>query len=1180
MTTAFPLRDESPPPTKTTPYNMHEYMSRFFEMDPIQKRSFLSALLLALAFCLSDTQAAESVPVSARDVPVFAEVDVLVLGGSTGAVAAAETAAHGGAKTMLLTRYPYLGEDMTASLRLWRSEEAANGSIGAPLYDEMMKDPIYGTPETEIELLLRYPDKVPFRYELLQPVSRTHPETPKKNRLCDGKTFSAGKDSLQVDGNATVILDFGSVRNVGLVSVFSFYRQDRFALDHVTFSVSEDRTRWSPIGTVYRDMKAVPGSDTPETFTRKLDRPVKARYVKVETTLEESSDATLLGEIVVLPDGDAFDDFTAGARSRPVSRNLLPRPLHIKQVLDRTLLRAGVEFLFGVYVTGKIEDSAGRERGVFITSRAGRQVVKAKTVIDARYDYAGILETCSADENVRIQYAVIGGDPIPFEKEKYDLLRSGICEIEHPPFYAHWPNPSRTAGGEFPLLLYTFELKYDDAQKIFRGDLSALGRLVREIRTATFQGEQQAASDRIDLLPGSRPAENMPLGNRYGADAIEHGRRSGRLAANLAFQRHDEKRSASNGRSESRGTVSGTDVRELLQGMRPYEKPLGIVHEPGKTIPVAGRFDVIVVGGGTTGAPAAIAAARAGAKTLVIEYQQELGGIGTVGSIAGYYWGNRTGFTREISDGKKSWHPVQKAQHWLNELHRAGGQAWFGTLGAGALVASRTEPDGLDAVKGVLLATEFGPRIVLGDVIVDTTGNGDIARAAGAEMMFVTTGEITVQGAGLAPRLLGDRYMNNDFTYIDDTDPIDATHVYVYGKMKYENAFDLGKILNTRERRRIVGEFTLSVLDVINGRTYPDSIALAFSNFDTHGYTTTPYLEVRHPDKKGLYAYYPYRASLPKGLDGILVGALATSCHRDALSVIRMQADLQNQGYALGYAAAMASQAGLSPRQVDLRSIQRHLVEIGNLPEKVLEETDNYESAGNALVDAVRSIPDNYRGAELLMWHPEESIPPLRRAYGEATAFKDQYAYAKVLAALGDGTGEATLLEELKRHDRWDVGWNFKSMSQFGMASSPLDQTVMMLGRIRSRAAVPEIVRLFSLLKQEDDFSHHRACLLALEWIGDPDAIPALAAHLSKPEMSGYVHDSLDTARIRDQEDPKTGLGEKSRRDSLIEISTARALYRLGDDDDAGKQVLEKYLKDRRGHFARHAAEVLGFSEK
>ena len=59
---------------------------------------------------------------------------------------------------------------------------------------------------------------------------------------------------------------------------------------------------------------------------------------------------------------------------------------------------------------------------------------------------------------------------------------------------------------------------------------------------------------------------------------------------------------------------------------------------------------------------------------------------------------------------------------------------------------------------------------------------------------------------------------------------------------------------------------------------------------------------------------------LPRGLDGILVTGLGVSAHRDAMPVIRMQADVQNQGYACGHAAAMVAKSTATIRNVDLKA--------------------------------------------------------------------------------------------------------------------------------------------------------------------------------------------------------------------------------------------------------------------
>ena len=177
-------------------------------------------------------------------------------------------------------------------------------------------------------------------------------------------------------------------------------------------------------------------------------------------------------------------------------------------------------------------------------------------------------------------------------------------------------------------------------------------------------------------------------------------------------------------------------------------------------------------------------------------------------------------------------------------------------------------------------------------------------------------------------------------------------------------------------------------------------------------------------------------------------------------------------------------------------------------------------------------------------------------------------------AVLGDATGLPTLVAEVERTQDWDEGWNYRGMGQFGTALSRLDQLVVALGRTRDPGAIPAIVDKAKLLTAESDFSHHRAVGLALELIGDSRAASPLAELLTQQGMTGYVHDSIEEARRRDQEDPST-TGVKTRRDSLRELLLARALYRCGDYGDVGKQTLTNYTKDLRGHLARHAKAVL-----
>ena len=853
------------------------------------------------------------------------------------------------------------------------------------------------------------------------------------------------------------------------------------------------------------------------------------------------------------------------------------RPMQIKKTLDEALLAANVRFLYSTYVTDVLTDRQGKPAGVVIANRAGRQAVLAKVIIDATERgavarMAGAKFAAFPAGPQTFRRVVIGGEPKP--REGVTARKTGLAfQVEPDP-----KAPVQTAPAKAEIVEYTLRIhmtdgsyaSYAQAEQTARDLTSTGGELanteqlfqvppqrMKGARSGSLAAFRPAGVARVYVLGGTadvsreeaakllRPVAYIEAGLQVGAAAAEEAKSAAAPAGAVLRA----------GRKPSR--ASG-DVKETLAGVRSMGEKSATVPSPARALPVLGTYDVVVVGGGTGGAPAGIAAARQKARTLVLEYLSGLGGVGTFGLISNYYWGFRGGFTKEVP-GERNWDPLQRAEWWRRTLREAGAEIWFGVLGCGTFVEG-------NRVAGVVVATPEGRGVVLAKTVIDATGNSDIAAAAGAKTMQTDSSELAQQGTGLPRMRLGARYTNTDFTIADETDMLDIWHLMVYAKNKYADEFDIGQLVDSRERRRIVGDFTMTILDQMNARTYPDTISIAYSNFDTHGYTVDPYLLLEHPERKGFTVRIPYRCLLPQGLDGILVTGLGISMHRDAVPLTRMQADVQNQGYAAGLAAATIARTGGGTRGLDVRALQRQLAAIGIVPESVLTERDSYPIPDDKVADAVAA-----RQVAVILARPEVSSPLLRQAYHKAASEADKLAYAHILAVLGDATGLDTLIAAMNEK-AWDKGWNYTGQGQFGQSLSAVDSLIVAMGRTLDRRALDAILRKAALLDASAEFSHHRAVALALESLADPAAAGPLEALLSKPGIMGNAITTVDSARQRSGPDPNDNT---TRSISIRELDLARALFRCGDHNGLGRKILTQYSQDLRGHVARHARAVL-----
>ncbi|HON08131.1 MAG TPA: FAD-dependent oxidoreductase, partial [Verrucomicrobiota bacterium] len=456
-------------------------------------------------------------------------------------------------------------------------------------------------------------------------------------------------------------------------------------------------------------------------------------------------------------------------------------------------------------------------------------------------------------------------------------------------------------------------------------------------------------------------------------------------------------------------------------------------------------------------------------------------------------------------------------------------------------------------------------------VVIDSTGNADIAAAAGTKCKYTDDTEIAIQGAGLPQREPGSRYINTDFTFIDDSDIVDIWRVFVSARDKFKWAYDLSQLIDTRERRQIVGDYTLTPMDMMLKKTFRDTIVIAKSNFDTHGYTIHPLFFLRPPGREEIAVRVPYRCLLPEGLDGIIVTGLGVSAHRDALPVIRMQPDIQNQGYAAGVAAAMIAKNGVSTRGLDIRELQKHLVEKEILPKSILTEEDSPVLPVSQIADAVQRVTNNYEKLEIILEYQQTSIPLLEKALKSSNDNSARLIYAHILAILGNNAGIDVLIEKIK-NSQWDKGWRYTGMGQFGPSLSPLDSYIIAAGKTRDKRALDAILEKAEHLQPSSEFSHFRAVALALEYLNDSRACPVLAKLLQMPGISGNATTDIKTALTKN---PPSGTDTTTRNAALTELVLARALYRCGDYQGIGEKVLKQYSQDLHGHYARHAAAVL-----
>jgi hypothetical protein len=157
--------------------------------------------------------------------------------------------------------------------------------------------------------------------------------------------------------------------------------------------------------------------------------------------------------------------------------------------------------------------------------------------------------------------------------------------------------------------------------------------------------------------------------------------------------------------------------------------------EKERQIPVAASVDVLVLGGGPAGFSAAVNAGREGVSVLLIEQSGDVGGVATTGLMSHWTGNTSGGFYEEIiqrsADAKTSRESEQRIINperlktiMLDMLEESKVNLRLYTFACDVIM------DG-NRIKGVITESKSGREAVMADVIIDATGDGDIACKAG-----------------------------------------------------------------------------------------------------------------------------------------------------------------------------------------------------------------------------------------------------------------------------------------------------------------------------------------------------------------------------------------------------------------------------------------------------------------